>query len=312
MIHRMLLTAATAALAGLVALAPAAAAPQVEPLVSADWLKAHLGRDDVVVLDIRSPYTDSGREDYLKGHIPGAVWSEYPGIWRTTRDGVEGMLPSVDKLEANLSELGVGEETAVIIVPAGKDSLEFSGATRIYWTLKQLGHDAVAILDGGYRAWNEAGFALESGDVTPIGNMFIAEPREDLFTSTDDVAKMSRPAILLDARPLEFFVGKKKHDQAARPGRLAGSVNLDQDRFFDVETGRLKPRPQLELIAADVLPDRTQPIVSYCNSGHWAAADWFVLHELLGYEQVSLYDASMVGWTADPARPVVTGEAVHN
>ncbi len=185
-----------------VLVAPVAAAPEVTPLVSTDWLAANIDNEELVIIDTRSKVAKSGREDYLKGHIPGAVWSDYPGYWRTERDGVAGVIPSVEKLEAALSELGLSEDKALIIVPAGTSSLEFGSAARIYWTLKYLGHDAVAILDGGHSAWVRNGGALETGNVVPEGDLFIAEVRDELLVSTDDVAEaMGTDTLLLDGRP---------------------------------------------------------------------------------------------------------------
>ncbi|AXS42524.1 sulfurtransferase [Breoghania sp. L-A4] len=291
---------------------PAMAAVDAPPLVSAEWLKTHLNRDDIIILDIRSPYADSGKPDYLKGHIPGALWSEYPGVWRTERDGVEGMLPSVEKLEASLSELGVTEEKTVVIVPAGKDSQEFGGAARIYWTLKQLGQPSVTILDGGHSAWTaDASNPIETGDVTPEGDMFIAEADTDMVVSDEQVKEqIGTRIVMLDGRPHAQFIGNDKHSNAKRAGRIPGSVNLDQDRFFDAAKKRLRPPAELAAIASSVVDDPAAEIVSYCNTGHWSATNWFVLHELLGYENVSLYDASMVGWSANPALPMEIGEAV--
>ncbi len=314
-LHRMAAKASKLALAMTAAAClgvPAMAAVDAPPLVDAAWLKAHLDRDDIVILDVRSPYAGSGKPDYLKGHIPGAVWSEYPGIWRTEREGVEGMLPSVEKLEASLSELGVSEDKTVVIVPAGKDSLEFGGAARIYWTLKQLGQPSVTILDGGHNAWvAEASNPLETGNVAPEGDMFIASADAGMVVSDAEVQqKLGTRIVMLDGRPHAQFIGKEKHSKAKRAGRIPGSVNLDQDRFFDPATKRLRPRADLTAIASSVVDDPAAEIVSYCNTGHWAATNWFVLHELLGYEHVTLYDASMVGWSANPALPVEIGEAV--
>lgn len=173
-------------LAGLVALAislavtPVAASAEVTPLVSTDWLAERLDTSDVVILDIRSSFAGSGKEDYLAGHVPGALWSEYPGIWRTNRGEVVGVLPPVEQLETALSDLGIGEGKTVVIVPAGGNSTEFGAAARIYWTLKYLGHDAVAILDGGHRRWVEENRELETGEVTPTSARFVASPRRRL------------------------------------------------------------------------------------------------------------------------------------
>lgn len=297
--------AAGAVLSLVLALSSAAAAPQVTPLVSTDWLAAHTGAEDVVILDIRSKMSKSGKEDYLKGHIPGAVWSEYPGYWRTERDGVTGMLPAVEKLEAVLSEIGLSEDKALVIVPGGFDSLDFSAAARVYWTLKYLGHDAVAILDGGFAAWTAESRPLQTGDVTPEGDLFVAEPNEELLVSTNEVAEMlGTGTLLLDGRPADQFSGAHKHANATRFGHIPGAVNLDQDQFYDHKTNRLKPKAELTSLLPASVQNSDGKIVSYCNTGHWAAANWFILTQVLGRGNVTLYDASMVGWSQDKSLPV--------
>jgi thiosulfate/3-mercaptopyruvate sulfurtransferase len=275
-----------------------------EPLVTPDWVDQRLGADDIVVLDLRTAIANSGRDDYLKAHIPGAIWSNYPGAWRTTRNGVSGVIPSVEKLEAYLSELGVSEGKTVVLVPAGKGSTDFGVATRIYWTLKYLGHDDVSILNGGWKAWSEAGLATETGNVTPEGDLFVADIRDNLLVETPAVESLvGSQSVLLDGRPEAQYRGKEKHSAAARYGRIPGAMSLDQNLFYDAQSERLKDLPALKAsVPAALAPDAA--IVSYCNTGHWAATNWFVLHELLGYANVTLYDESMVGWTADAARRV--------
>ena len=86
-------------------------------------------------------------------------------------------------------------------------------------------------------------------------------------------------------------------------GHIPGAVNLDSATFYDPATNRLQPKAELAAIAA-TLP--AGPAVAYCNTGHWAATDWFVLSELLGRKDVRLYDGSMVEWTADASRPVAS------
>ncbi|MHC5653950.1 sulfurtransferase [Stappia sp. ICDLI1TA098] len=277
------------------------------PLVSTDWLAENLKRDDTIVLDIRSPFAGSSREAYLEGHIPGALWSEYPGYWRTDRGDVVGVLPSVEKLEAALSELGVADGKTVVIVPAGGNSSEFSAAARIYWTLKYLGHDEVSILDGGHRRWTEEKRPLETGAVTPVGDMFVAEPRADYLTGTSDVARrMNTSTVLIDGRPASQFAGQAKHSKATRFGRIPGAVSLDQGVFYDDKAGRLKAPSEIAKLVPQGLDDKDVDIVSYCNTGHWAATNWFVMHELLGYKNVSLYDESMVGWSQDESLPIAS------
>lgn len=275
-----------------------------EPLVSTGWLKDRLNSDEIVVLDLRTAIAKSGRDDYLKGHIPNAIWSNYPGAWRTDRGGVTGVVPSVEKLEAYLSELGVSEDKIVVLVPAGKGSTDFGVATRIYWTLKYLGHENVSILDGGWKAWADAKLPTQAGDVVPEGDLFIADLRKELLLTTAEVEGLvGGKTTLLDGRPQEQFLGKAKHPAAKRYGRIPGAINLDQNIFYDAGAERLLPVKKIRAaVPASFKPDTD--IVSYCNTGHWAATNWFVLHEVLDYKQVRLYDESMVGWAHDSNRTI--------
>jgi thiosulfate/3-mercaptopyruvate sulfurtransferase len=279
------------------------AAVAAEPLVTPEWLSSRLNDEKVVILDLRSA---AGHEesDYLESHIPGAVWSDYSEKWRTSRDNVPGVIPPVDHLEAYLSSIGVDEDKRVVIVPAGEGATEFGGAARVYWTLNYLGHEDVSILDGGWNAWKAAGLPTASAAETPRPSVFTAEPRDELLMNTAGVAdELGSQKVFIDARPFSFFQGKEKHPAAPRYGRLPGALHLDNGTFYDEGSQRLKPLSELKAaVPASLAPDAQ--IVSYCNTGHWAATNWFVLHELLGYEDVTLYDESMVGWTQDSNRPV--------
>src|SRR5262245_64946408 len=110
----------------------AAFAGTAEPLVSVEWLKQHRGDSDLVVLDIRSALDGGGAEAYAKGHIPGAVHSDYDkGGWRVTRNGVPFMLPSEKELEALIGNFGIDEDTHVVVVPAGVQVLDFGAGARV-------------------------------------------------------------------------------------------------------------------------------------------------------------------------------------
>src|SRR5262249_8331438 len=123
--------------AALVATIAPARAAGAAPLVSVDWLAEHRGNPDVVVLDIRSAIDGGGAEAFAKGHIPGAVHSDYDKAgWRVTRDGVPFRLPSIAALEKLIGELGIDEDNHVVVVPAGVHASDFAAATRGYWTLK--------------------------------------------------------------------------------------------------------------------------------------------------------------------------------
>jgi thiosulfate/3-mercaptopyruvate sulfurtransferase len=286
--------------------AAAARADSVTPLVSAAWLKEHLKDPDVFVLDVRSAIDGGGVEAYQKGHIPGAIHSDYDKAgWRVTRGGVPFMLPTLAELEKLIGELGIDEDTHVVVVPAGVHFTDFGSAARTYWTLKVAGLSRVSILDGGYAAWTAGQNAIETGPSKPSPKIFTATLNKALLAEGADVQKIEQSggATLIDSRPASFFVGKQKAPAAQAYGHIPGAVNVDSATFYDSKSNRLKPRAELVSIAA-ALPNG--PAVTYCNTGHWAATDWFVLSEILGRGDVRLYYGSMVDWTSDGGRPLAS------
>ena len=292
----------------LLALAPAlpAGAEGVTPLVSTVWLKQHLQDPDVLVLDVRSAIDGGGTEAFRKGHIPGAIHSDYDKAgWRVTRGGVPFLLPTLAELEKLIGELGIDEDTHVVVVPAGVHFTDFGAAARTYWTLKVAGVAKVSILDGGHAAWVAENNATESGPSKPSPKIFSATLNKALVAEAGEVQKIEQSggATLIDARPASFFAGKQKAPAAKAYGHIPGAVNVDSATFYDAQTNRLKPQAELAAIAA-TLPGG--PAVAYCNTGHWAATDWFVLSELLGRKDVRLYYGSMVEWTSDASRPLAS------
>jgi thiosulfate/3-mercaptopyruvate sulfurtransferase len=274
-----------------------------EPLVSIEWLKQHRADPSVVTLDVRSAIDGGGAEAYARAHIPGAIHSDYDKAgWRVTRNGVPFMLPTVAELEKLIGETGIDEDLHVVIVPAGVSATDFGAAARIYWTLKVAGHPAVSILDGGFSAWQAAGYPVESGIVVPTPKIFTAHLDEHLLAQLAEV-EHNEHATLVDARPAGYFEGKEKAPAVQAYGHIPGAINVDSASFYDPATNRLRPKDQLARIAAR-LP--SGPVVTYCNTGHWAATDWFVLSAVLGHPDVRLYDGSMVEWAADPHRPIAS------
>ena len=287
--------------------APAAAPVTVTPLVSVDWLAAHGADNGLIILDIRSAIDGSTPETYAKGHIPKAIQSDYDkGGWRSTRNGVPFMLPSVVQLEKLIGELGIDEDSRVVIYPAGVSASDFGSATRVYWTLKVSGVKKISILDGGYAGWVAARQPVETGVNPPNPTIFTAAIDNSLVAEASDVERLlaTHQGTLVDARPAPFFNGKSKIDIAGAYGHIPGAVNIDSADFYDDKTQRLKPLDELKKIAAQ-LPG-SGPVVAYCNTGHWSSTDWFVLSELLGRKDVKVYYGSIVDWTMVPSRPVTS------
>ena len=280
----------------------------VMPLVSTQWLATHVGDPQLRIIDIRSVVDGGARAAYEQAHVPGATHTDYAKDgWRATRGMATGLLPEAGALARLIGGLGVRPEHHVVIVSAGTTAGDFSAAARVYWTLKSAGHRAVSILDGGMAAWTREGRPTEAGagTVPPASDYPVAlDPacRAELAGVERAVADGS--AILLDSRATASFEGREKSPQAMRAGRLPGSLQVDHAEAFDKAAQRLRPLADLQRLFAAV-PDG--PVMNYCNTGHQAATNWFVLSELLRRPGATLYDGSMSQWTEDPAHEVAVG-----
>jgi len=278
------------------------------PLITAERLKDRLNDPGLFVLDIRTK-ADGGREAYEAGHVPDAVHSDYEaGGWRMAAEGAPGLLPTADRLSGLLGRLGLTREHDVVIVPAGSGASDLAAAARVYWTLKAARHPRMAILDGGYRSW--AGDPSRPAETGPG----ISRPASDYPVTYDPrvrsdleatrAALKERTAIFVDARSPSYFEGRDKAPSSKAAGRIPGAQAHDYTRVVDPQTQRILPREKLAEQFADL---GEGPVINYCNTGHTAALNWFVLSEMLGRGDVRLFDGSMAQWTQDPSRPVATG-----
>ena len=293
-----------------------AAAVQAEPLISPAWLAKNKHRPETVIIDLRNKIDGGSYETYLQGHIPGAIHSDYlQDGWRVTRDGIVGLLPEAEAFEALARRLGVSADSHVVLVPAGVSATDFGTAARAYWSFKIFGHDRVSILDGGQAAWQQQyPDQLATGaEIAPQRGDFTARFRPQGHISGAAVAKLlaeDGKAVLKDGRTEAQFAGEEKHPKSAAAGRIPGAMLLSQAEAYDGGANRLKPAGELaKIYSAAAAGDAAAEIISYCNTGHWAATNWFVLSEVLGYDNVRLYDGSMVEWTANADNPLATGHS---
>ncbi|MEM8665278.1 MAG: rhodanese-like domain-containing protein [Pseudomonadota bacterium] len=245
--------------------------------------------DGVTVVDIRDP------KAFATAHLPGAVNAPY-GAWRGPANN-PGQPLSDTALTALLQASGLDHDDQVVVAHAGVNQTDFGAAARVYWTLKSAGFPQIAILNGGVRGWVAAGEPL-SVEIAPV------TPSTQTFTLSDEwavdgrtVAAMvagERKATLVDARPDAFFAGQAKHPAAKAAGTLKGAKNLPFAGWFDGNATEIADATHAGTVAANL--DTDGEIVSFCNTGHWAATNWFALSELAGKDNVKLYPESMVGW----------------
>ena len=279
-------------------------------LIDADSLRGLLGQSQLAVIDCRFDLMNpaAGLEAYVKGHIPGARHADLnrdlsaPVTAHTGRHP----LPAPDAFAARLGELGVGDDTQVVAY----DDANSSMAARLWWMLRWLGHEAVAVLDGGFKAWVAAGGAVESGEAaarTTRAARFT--PRVDLraVLSTADLERALQAGthLLVDARAAERFAGLiEPIDPVA--GHVPGAVNHPFTANLGAD-GRFLPAAELERRWRERLAGKNpQAVIAMCGSGVTAC------HHLLSLEAAGLpggrlYAGSWSEWIRDPRRPVARG-----
>jgi thiosulfate/3-mercaptopyruvate sulfurtransferase len=275
----------------------AAAAFAAQPLLTAPELAARLGDPRLRIVDIRGGKDEAGKTPYELGHIAGSLSAPY-SKWRGPPDN-PGKLPSAEALTQLVQSLGIDANTPVVVVSSGANETDFGAAARVYWTLKVAGLHDVSLLNGGFKAWRAADGAVTTAarSVAPSNYQVRIDPR--LIASQEEVLQATRESSvsLLDARPVAFFTGQTRHAAAKTPGTLVGAKNVDHSVWFKRGSGALLPAADIQRIAAEQGVRTDVPTVSFCNTGHWAATNWFVLSEVLGHPDVKLYPESVVGWS---------------
>ena len=273
-------------------LAATSIATASQPLLTPQDVQQIAASPDVRVIDIRAP------KDYTAGHIQGAVNAPY-GTWRGPVSN-PGELPELKQLTELVQNLGLTPQTQAVVVSSGANDTDFGAAARVYWTLKVLGLENLSILNGGVKAWQTAGLPLSTTAPSIVKSSFEPSLDESLLVSQAQLSQdaQSSDAVLVDARPASFFNGDTRHAAAKTPGTLPGAVNVAHSVWFKPGTSEVIDATQAKSVAAKYnLANSNKEIVSFCNTGHWAATNWFVLSELVGDPDVKLYAGSMVDWT---------------
>lgn len=277
-----------------VACAPLVAQAGHGPLLDPDGLSVALdGANAPVVLDIRDKGTYEG------GHIPGARNAPY-GLFRGPSEN-PGELVTEAHLTEVLRGLGLETGTPVVIVHQGSNQTDFGAAARVYWTLKSSGFGDLAVLNGGMNAWAKAAHQVATGSAPEVAPSAITVSFSDEWLATRDDVKAivdgNDEATLVDARPEAFWKGETKHGAAARPGTIPQSQYFTHDRWFGADEPSLIKADLVRNLAAENGFKQGDRLVSFCNTGHWAATNWFALSEIAGIENVRLYPESLVGWS---------------
>ncbi|NIR60960.1 MAG: sulfurtransferase [Gammaproteobacteria bacterium] len=299
------------------------------PLVETAWLAEH--RDEVFILDVRADTKSfTQRPRYVKnkktgkrqlvalgGHVPGARLLDFKEA-RTTRviDGrkIEKLVPPKERFEQVMRKTGLDADDSVVIVTKGLGSGDMTMAARMYWQLKYFGHDRVAVLNGGLAQWltEERDYSTRVAKADR-GDWRARGERRELLATSEDVAEAveSGSAQLIDNRPISLYLGTWKKDYVAAKGHIPGAKSFPNELMTDVHApSKYLATEELRHLARELDVEDDRPAITYCNSGHLAAGGWFILSEVLGNENVKLYDGSMHQWTMEN-RPVVRFERQH-
>lgn len=275
----------------LLATASPLAVAAVNPVVAPQELEQLRADASVRVIDIRP------QDVYAKNHIPGAVSAPYAS-WRGPADN-PGKLPELTTLARLVQQLGLSDDTHAVVVSSGDTTTDFGAAARVYWTLKYLGLQNLSVLNGGMQSWQAAGLPQDQQQVQVAASNF--EPRLNsaiLATQTDVLEQVDNPkARLVDARPTAFFLGETKAPTASIPGTIRGAVNIEHSVWFKPGSTEIVSAEEAKAIAAERFPDLVDDTIAFCNTGHWAATDWFALSELAGVPNVRMYPESLAEWT---------------
>jgi thiosulfate/3-mercaptopyruvate sulfurtransferase len=276
-------------------------------LIDCDELDRRLGATRVVtrdlrLVDCRFDLADpgGGARAYADGHLPGAVYADLEKDLSGPKNGSNGRhpLPSPDDLIARLRAWGIDDETQVVAYDAQGGSF----AARLWWLLRRLGHEAVAVLDGGVPAWTASGRPLETATPQVAAGRITAAPPLEAVIDAGEVQSAGR--LLLDARAPERFSG------AVEPiDPVGGHIPGARNRFWqsNLDAGRFKAPATLRSEYLALLDGRAvSEVVGYCGSGVTACHNLLALH-LAGLPGATLYAGSWSEWVADRQRPVARG-----
>lgn len=279
---------------------------QTDPLVTPAWLAERISAPDIRVIDATWFMPGDPRNAkalFAERRIPGAIFFDIDEIADTDSD-LPHMLPSPEKFASRMKKLGVGDGTRIVVY----DNHGLMTAARVWWTFRVFGHEDVDVLDGGFPAWERAGYEVETGEPrTRMERHFTPRVRNDLVRDLADVQRAidGGHSPILDARAAPRFRGEVAEPRAGlRSGHMPGALNVPFQSLLNAD-GVMKSKDELQQIFDSAGLGSAAPICS-CGSGITAAVIALALARL-GRWDAAVYDGSWTEWGGRADTAVVTG-----
>ena len=280
-------------------------------IISCEWLNRNLENKRVRLYDCTTflNYTDnhpskpydveSGYQDYLKEHIPGASFLDLQNQISNTESQYKFTLPDVDMLGNRFGKLGIGQPYHIILY--SKNGLQW--ATRVWWMIYMLGYTNVSVLNGGLKEWKRLDYDLESGESFYSETAFSNSENQSFFVGREQTldGMNDNSCFLINALTSDIHNGEST--RYGRPGRIPGSINIPFSDLMDVDTHMLKsPKEALSAFEKHNITKDSE-ILNYCGGGIAATLNAFVLYQL-GFEKLKVYDNSLSEWAMDKTLPM--------
>lgn len=278
-------------------------------LINVAQLRDFLSVSDCRLIDCRSDLMqpEKGRADYLAGHLPGAVYADLDVDLADPITDTSGRhpLPDAERFRKTLEGWGISNDTQVVAYDYANSAL----AARLWWMLRWMGHERVAVLDGGIAAWSAAGGELQTTVPQFKKSVFNATPKLENVATTEEISAALAAGTemnLVDAREAaRFFAQTEPIDTVA--GHVPGAINYPLSRNLNSD-GTWRSATELARVWKDVLDGRPiAPLIAMCGSGV-TACHLVLSAQIAGLAEPRVYVGSWSEWIRDPARPVATTE----
>ena len=277
----------------------------VSPLVETEWLEKHLGDDDLRIVDATVqvklwpfPRVLSGKRNFRKRHIPGAVFADLLKISDPNSPKRTFTLPTAAHFAECMSKLGIGEGVRIVIY----DERENMWAARLWWMLRTFGFDNASILNGGWSAWSLEGRPISKESNNYPRTEFIPHFRPELIVDKNEVLD----AVEQNDICIVSALGRRQHrgerNEYGRRGHIPGAMNVTAWEILDRTTKRYRPKEELQKLFEPMLNKKR--VITYCGGGIAASSDAFILH-MLGHQNVAVYDGGLMEWCKDKSLPLV-------